>query len=147
MSLLICIHSLRLFIYQHVKCKNLKQPILASGFINLKLPQVLLYSKMINLDVFHILLLEITSVSIGNKFSPVEFSVFGRVLLIDQLLQRLHHGIMGWEEEEWNRQPCLGRIHHHPVLHTLILVIAPNLYKHHHCLTIYINPVSINTQT
>ena len=91
---------------------------------------------MINLNVLHIALLEITAVSIDEKLSPVVFPVLGGALLIYQLLQRLDNGIVGWEEEEWNWKPFLRRIDHHPVLHTLILVIAPNLHKHAHYLTI-----------
>ncbi len=57
---------------------------------------------MRNLDVLHIAPLEITAVSIDEELSPAVFPVFGRALLIYQLLQRLHYGIEGWEEEEWN---------------------------------------------
>lgn len=85
---------------------------------------------MRNLDVFDIAHLEITAASCGYKLSPVVFPVFCRVLLIYQLLQRFHHGAVGRVVEERNRKPFPSRIHHHPVLHTLILFIAPNLYKH-----------------
>jgi hypothetical protein len=57
---------------------------------------------MINLNVLHITLLEITAVSSDEKLPPVVFPVLGRALLIHQLLQRLDNGIVGWEEEEWN---------------------------------------------
>ena len=85
---------------------------------------------MINLDVFDVKLLEIAMVSGSEVLSQVEGLILGTVLvIIQQLLQRLHHGVVCWVEEEWNRKPFLIRVNHHPVLHALILVIAPNLYK------------------
>ncbi len=53
--------------------------------INLTLSQLLFHSKTISLDVFHVMLPEITSVSIGNKLSPIEFPLICRVLFIYQL--------------------------------------------------------------
>lgn len=84
--------------------------------------------KMVNLDVFHFLLLEITAVSRSKELSEVVFSVFWWVLLIHKLLQWFHHHMVSWKEEEWKRKPFFLSIHHHPVLHTFIFVIAPNLH-------------------
>ena len=58
---------------------------------------------MIDLDVFDVELLEIAKVSGCDELSPVEGLVLGRVLvIIQQLLLRLHHGVVCWVEEEWN---------------------------------------------
>ena len=85
------------------------------------------YPEMINLEIFNIKFLEITALSIGYKLSPTVCPIFCRVLLICQLLFRLYHGVVRRVEEKWKREPFLLWVHHHPVLHTLIPVIAPNL--------------------
>lgn len=57
------------------------------------------------------------------QLNSLYFAWFCSFVFIYQLLKRVHHGIVIWEEEaEWNRQPCINRIHHHSVFNTLILV-------------------------
>ena len=84
---------------------------------------------MINLTVLHILFLEISILSMGEKLAPFVWPIFSRVLLIYQLLQRLDLSFMRKVEEEWNREPFFLRVDHHSVFHTLICIIAPNLHK------------------
>lgn len=84
---------------------------------------------MMYLNVFSEKLLEIAKFSGCIKLSPAISLVLGWILLIDQLLQGRHPYVMRRIEEEWNRKPFLLRIDSHPVLHTFILIIAPNLWK------------------
>ena len=80
-----------------------------------------------DLNVVSIKFLEVAALSIGKKLSIRVRFVFGRVLGINQLFQRLNDGGMRWVEEERNGISILFAVDHNSMLHTLILLIAPNL--------------------
>lgn len=87
------------------------------------------YLKIMNLNVCNLKLLIVTAVSSNKKLSKVVFFILCWILLIHKLLQWLHHNIMRREKEDWNRKPFPFGVHHHPVLHTLVKFITPDLQK------------------
>ena len=90
-------------------------------------------SKMMNLNVLLWPFLEVTAVSVCQKLAPIVLPVSRRIA-IQYFLQWLHHNMMSREEEEWNGEPLMHWVHHHPMLDALVLVIAPNLFRTHHVL-------------
>ncbi len=86
--------------------------------------------EMRDLDIVHVQLLEVAVLPGAEEFAPAIGVVPGWALLAHDLLQWLHHGVARRVEEEGNGEPLLLHVHHHPVLHALIPVIAPHLGKH-----------------
>lgn len=97
---------------------------------------------MRDLNVVNIKFLEVATLSIGEKLPPRVRFVFGRVLGINELFQRLNNGGMRWVEEDSNGISFLFAVYHSPVLHTLILLIAPNLLVQQCFKTIDLHSVS-----
>ncbi|WVZ22918.1 hypothetical protein V8G54_001462 [Vigna mungo] len=83
--------------------------------------------KIMNLNVTHLMFLEIGVDSVDQKLAPFVCPIFGRVLIIYQLLQRLHLSFLCREEKEWNRKSFFFRVHHHSMLWTLKCIVTPNL--------------------
>lgn len=57
--------------------------------------------EIIYLNVFYITIDEITTFPRNKELAPIVGSIFGRVLVIYHLFQRLHHGVMCRSEKEW----------------------------------------------
>jgi len=79
------------------------------------------------LNVFYIKIDEITTFPCNKELAPIVGPIFGRVLVIYELFQGLHHGVMCRREKEWIREPFLLGVQYNPVLNTFISFIAPNL--------------------
>lgn len=88
--------------------------------------------EMVNLHILNLKLLEITALSTREELPPAIALVPCRLLLVHHLLQRLHHGVMSRVHEVRNRKPLPLRVHLHPMLHALVLIIAPNLHSTRH---------------
>ena len=84
---------------------------------------------MVSLEILNIEFLEIADTSIKQKLAPIIGLEFGGILLVNQLLRGLDHGVVSRVEEEGNRKPLLLRVRHHPVLYALVLIVAPHLKK------------------
>ena len=87
------------------------------------------YLELIYLNVIFLSFLEIGVESVDKKLAPFVRPIFGRVLVIYELLQWLHLSFLCREEEEWNGKSFFLRVYHHSMLWTLICIITPNLHK------------------
>jgi len=87
-----------------------------------------LYLEVIYLNVILISFLEIGVESVDKKLAPFVWPIFGRILVIYELLQRLDLSFLCREEEEWNGKSFFLRVHHHSMLWTLICIVTPNLH-------------------
>jgi len=72
--------------------------------INIIVNVLSFYLIIVNLNVIHLMFLEISVESMDKKLAPFVCPIFGRVLIIYQLVQRLDFSFLCREEKEWNRK-------------------------------------------
>ena len=82
--------------------------------------------EVLDLD-FHPAVRKVPFIPLPRELAPIDWAIPCRVIRGAQFRNRFVNCVVRGTQEERNREPRLGLVHHHPMVHTLVLSIAPDL--------------------